>query len=69
MEYEDLNDFMTYIWVRNISKKFFSVELDPEVSEDDIAFKFNKMNTSNRKIFNYEEISKIVGDRLGKKVY
>jgi hypothetical protein len=63
----ELNKLMTYIWVRDVSKRVFDAELDPEIAEDEIARLFNKMNIINCQNFTYNEITKIVTNRLGKK--
>jgi len=62
----NLERLMTYIWVRDVSKKIFDVDLDPEISEEEIARMFNKMNIANCQNFTYIEITKIVENRLGK---
>jgi hypothetical protein len=56
---DEVKDFIRYIWVRNVSKKIFEVDLDPEVSENEIAHKFNKLNLY-RENFSYEEITNII---------
>lgn len=61
-------DFFTYIWVRDISKKMFDVDLDPEVSEEEIANKFNKLNIYCQN-FTYEELTKLVSKILGKNYF
>lgn len=62
-------EYMNYIWIRYISKRIFDADLDPEVSDEQVAFKFNQMNISNCQNFTYNEITKIVANRLSKKYF
>lgn len=54
-----IQQFMTYIWAREISRQYYDADLDPGVTDNDITNKFNSLNLY-CKNFNYQEILNLV---------
>jgi hypothetical protein len=51
-------DFITYIYVRYLSKEYFGVDFDPEHTDEEIASIFNKLNLFCEN-FEYSKITRI----------
>jgi len=67
MNQSALEKFMKYIWVRDVSKRLFDADLDPEVSDSEVAQRFNKLNMYHQN-FSYQEVTRLVSVKLSKAV-
>lgn len=65
---QQIDRFYDYIWVRDLSKRWYDADMDPEVTDDEVVDAFNSLNIY-CKNYKYEEMITIITKKTNRDHY